>query len=106
MLVQKLLAVAQVGGQFVLYILIALSVVSIGIIFDRWIYFRRRQIDTAALGSRLVDLLRKGDVAAAIKLLRETRGIEAEVVADALAWYQDGPEAVREVLDNGVRVRR
>ena len=43
MLVQKLLSIAQVSGQAVLYILLLLSVISIGIIIERLIYFRLRR---------------------------------------------------------------
>ena len=50
MLVQKLLSIAQVSGQAVLYILLALSVVSIGIIIERLVYFARRRIDAASVG--------------------------------------------------------
>src|SRR5215471_12265765 len=106
MLVQKLLAIAQVGGQSVLYVLLALSVLSIGLVIERWWYFRSRRIDAAALGRKIVEHLRKGDVEGAQKLLKHTRGVEAEVVHDALDWYEDGYEAVAEVLGSGTKERR
>ena len=106
MLVQKLLSIAQVSGQAVLYILLALSVVSIGIILERWIYFTRRRIDAAAVGRRVVDYLREGDVDGARSYLATLRGVEAEVVRDALSWYGDGPDAVAEVLAGGAKERR
>jgi biopolymer transport protein ExbB/TolQ len=106
MLVQKLLSIAQVSGQAVLYILLALSVVSIGIILERWIYFMRRKIDAAAVGRKVVDYLREGDVEGARAYLSTMRGVEAEVVRDALGWYADGPDAVAEVLAGGTKERR
>ena len=106
MLVQKLLSIAQVSGQAVLYILLALSVVSIGIILERWIYFTRRKIDAAAVGRKVVDYLREGDVDGARAYLQTLRGVEAEVVRDALGWYADGPDAVAEVLAGGAKERR
>jgi biopolymer transport protein ExbB/biopolymer transport protein TolQ len=106
MLVQKLLSIAQVGGQAVLYVLVALSVVSIGIVIERWWYFRRRRIDAAAVGRKLVTLLRGDDVEGARSYLRTLPGVEAQVLDDALGWYQDGYEAVAEVLSAGVKERR
>jgi biopolymer transport protein ExbB/TolQ len=106
MLVQKLLAIAQVGGQSVLYVLLALSVLSVGLVIERWWYFRKRRIDAALLGRRIVEHLRKGDVEAARELLKQTPGVEAEVLYDALGWYEDGYEAVEQVIAGGTKERR
>lgn len=106
MLLQKLLAIAEVGGPAVLYLLILLSVVSVGIVIERTIYFRRRRIDAPKLGRKLVELLRAGDVEGARNLLAATPGVEAEVVHDALGWYHDGYEPVAEVLGGGCKERR
>ena len=106
MLVQKLLSIAQVGGQAVLYVLLALSVLSIGIVIERWWYFKKRRIDAAALGRQIVALLREGDVGGAQQLLRVTPGIEAEVLREALDWYPDGYEAVEQVIAGGIKERR
>ncbi len=106
MLVQKLLSIAQVSGQAVLYMLLALSVVSIGIILERFVYFARRRIDAATVGRKVVDYLREGDVDGARNYLSTLPGIEAEVVRDALGWYADGPDAVAEVLAGGPKEHR
>jgi biopolymer transport protein ExbB/biopolymer transport protein TolQ len=106
MLVQKLLQVAQVSGQAVLYVLLALSVLSIGIVGERWWWFRRRRIDAPVVGRKLVDLLRKDDLDGARTYLSRLPGVEAEVLRDALSWYHDGQEAVHEVLATGVKERR
>jgi biopolymer transport protein TolQ len=106
MLVKKLLAIASVGGTAVLYILIALSVLSIGIIIERSWWFRRRRVDTAALGKQLDKCLRTEDIEGAKALLREQPSIEAAVVREALDWYDAGPEAIQEILDKGLADRR
>ena len=106
MLVQKLLSIAQVSGQAVLYVLLALSVLSVGIVLERWWYFRTRRIDASKLGRKIVELLRKGDVDGARTLCKNTRGVEAEVLDEALGWYGDGYEAVAEVLGAGTKERR
>jgi biopolymer transport protein ExbB/TolQ len=106
MLVQKLLSIAQVSGQAVLYILLALSVISIGIIFERYIYFWRRRIDAAAVGRKVVDYLRQGDVEGARAYLQTLPGVEVEVIREALGWYPDGYEAVEQVISGGIKERR
>src|SRR5262245_61649434 len=106
MLVQKLLAIAQVGGQSVLYVLLALSVLSVGLVLERWWYFRKRRIDARVLGRKIVEFLRKGDIDQAQALLKRTPGVEAEVLHEALDWYADGYEAVEQVLMGGTKERR
>ena len=52
-LMQKLVFVAQLASQAVLYVLLALSVLSIGVIIERWWYFRRRRDNLDTLADRL-----------------------------------------------------
>jgi biopolymer transport protein ExbB/TolQ len=106
MLVQKLLSIAQVSGQAVLYILLALSVISIGIILERWVYFMRRRINAPVVGRKVVDYLRQGDIDGARAYLSTLPGVEAAVIHDALGWYADGYDAVAEVINGGVKERR
>jgi biopolymer transport protein ExbB/TolQ len=106
MLVQKLLSIAEVGGQAVLYILLALSVLSVGIVVERWWYFRKRRIDAAGVGRKVVKFLRENDIAGAQKMLQGLPGVEAEVLAEALDWYPDGYDAVEQVISGGIKERR
>jgi len=106
MLMQKLTFVAQTGASIVLYILIALSILSIGVVMERWWYFRKRKLDFAKTSADLEKSLRAGDVAGARKELSKSPTVEAACVHDALAWFDDGIEAVQEILIKGVRQRR
>ena len=106
MLAQRLLVLAQVGDVYVLYFLLALSVISIAVALDRAVYFLRRRIDISALGRQLTKLLQGNDLEGARKLMQRTPGVAAAVVDDALAWYEKGPEAVSEVLQASLRERR
>jgi biopolymer transport protein ExbB/TolQ len=39
-------------------------------------------------------------------VLRNSRSVEAEIVGEALGWYDDGTEAVEQILVKAARVRR
>jgi len=106
MLLQKLVFVAQLGASLVLYLLIGLSVLSIGIIFERWWYFRRRRLNLARTSDALEASLKANDVEQALATLKQSRSIEAEVVSQALGWYGAGGEAVEQILAKGLRERR
>src|SRR5215471_15697322 len=105
-LVQKLVFIAQIASQAVLYVLLALSVLSIGVIIERWWYFFRRRDDLQALSDRLRVALRKRDLAGARSALSASKSVEAAVIVEALDWYDDGPDAVEQILAKAVRQRR
>lgn len=106
MLIEKMVLVAQLGAKVVLYLLFALSVISIGVIVDRWWYFARRRIDAIALSESLRKLLRAGDLTTARAALKAQRSPAAEIVNEALDWYGDGPGAVEQILSKATRDRR
>jgi len=106
MLLQKLVFVAQLGASVVLYVLMGLSVLSIGVIFERWFYFRRRRIDIAAATDALQASLRAGNVDQAAAALKKSKSLEAEIVCEALQWYRAGAGAVEQILSKAIRQRR
>jgi biopolymer transport protein ExbB/TolQ len=106
MLMQKLVYVSQVGASVVLYVLIALSVLSIGMIVERWWYFRKRRFDLPETGAGLQKKLREGDVEGARVLLGKSKGVEAEILLEALEVYDDGADSFAEILQKAIRQRR
>ncbi len=100
MIVERLLRIALVGSSWVLYLLLALSVVSITAMLERWLFFRRHRDDGGALRRRLGAALADGDVAAAEKVLAASPSIEARVVREALRFAGGGPEAVADAVDS------
>jgi biopolymer transport protein ExbB/TolQ len=106
LLMQKLVLVASTGATAVLYLLLALSVFSVGIVVERWWFFRKRKIDVAAVGGGLAKRLRAGDVDGARRDLGASRTVEAEVLKDALDYYADGPDSLQEIVQKGIRQRR
>jgi biopolymer transport protein ExbB/TolQ len=105
-MMDKLLDIAGVGGTVVLILLLALSVISIGIIIERFVYFRRRRIDTVQLSAQILARLASGDREAVTQRLRNLPGVEAAVLHDAMSWYDAGPEAFTDILNKGLAERR
>jgi biopolymer transport protein ExbB/TolQ len=105
-IVQYLLKVAMLGSAWVMYLLLALSVTSIGVMFERWWFFRKRGRGGEALGDALVDLLEHGDRRAADGLLRRHSAIEAQILVAALRWAHGGPDALAAAIDGEMTKRR
>jgi biopolymer transport protein ExbB/TolQ len=105
-IVERLLRIALVGSAWVLYLLLALSVVSLAAMVERWLWFRRHGDDIDALRKGLYAALKAKDLDAARKLLALSPSIEAEVLAAALPFAEGGPDAVADVIDSELSLRR
>jgi biopolymer transport protein ExbB/biopolymer transport protein TolQ len=105
MLLQQLLAIADTVGQAVLYILIALSVVSVAVTVDRFVYFARRKVDASALGKKLAACLARKDLDGARSLL-VGNSVEVQVMREALEWVGRGTESVNEVVEASLREKK
>jgi biopolymer transport protein ExbB len=86
------------GAGWVLYLLIALSVVSIAIAIDRAYAFWSRRDDVPRLMRELHRLLETEDLKKALALLEASSSVEASVVAAGLALWSHGPAAVKEAM--------
>ena len=105
-LMQKLVFISQIASQSVLYVLLGLSVISIGVVIERWWFFRRRRDDLEALTDRLRKALAARDLDKARDILKVSPSVEAEIVLEALGWYAEGAESVEQILVRATRVRR
>ncbi len=99
-------SVARIGATWVLYILSFLSFVSIAVMLDRWIYFRKRRTNFADLTTKLAELLHNKQIPEAEDLLQKNPSDAARIARGALARYGDGGEAVEQILAKEIRLQR
>lgn len=106
MLIEKLLKVALLGSSWVMYLLLGLSVFSIGAMIERALYFRKRNDDVDELGEKLMQLLEQGDRQGAAELLKKSPSVEATILAPALRYLGSGSEALTDAIESSlIRVR-
>jgi biopolymer transport protein ExbB len=98
MLERSLVAFALLGAEWVLYLLVFLSVVSVAVMIERALFYFRRKTDAKALSDRLASCLDKRDLDGAKALVGGQDGMEARVVAEGLSSLTRGAEAVRELM--------
>src|ERR1043165_5394545 len=94
------LKLAYIGAEWVLWVLLALSFLSIGIIIDRWLYFRREARDSETLNAALLEHLRVGNYRAAWELVANAQGVIAAVVAAGLQAMRRGADACSEAMQS------
>ena len=104
MIVGKLLAFTlRVGAAWVLWLLILLSVLSLAVMLDRWLYFARRR-----MSKRFPELLRlcqSGELPRAAQMAQGD-AMEAEVVRVAASVSSGGQEAVEKAVASTIDRRR
>ncbi|HET9955177.1 MAG TPA: MotA/TolQ/ExbB proton channel family protein [Polyangiaceae bacterium] len=101
MIIEKLLKVALLGASWVMYLMIALSIFSMGAMVERWWFFSKRKVDADELGDKLLDSLERGDREGALKWVEssKSRSFEAEVLSPALRYLDSGAEALADAIE-------
>ena len=81
MLTNKILSFTNVGADWVLWLLIGLSIASVAIMIERAVFFAaRKRVDVDAL----VPILLSGELTKAREAVGDQPGVEAEVVAGTI----------------------
>jgi biopolymer transport protein ExbB len=97
-LTDQLLAFTGLGAEWVLWLLLFLSVLSVSIMIERWRYFATRKIDVDMLARDVRAAVRKHEVDAAIKKWSASDHIAAVVAVAGLRESPRGPEATAEAM--------
>ena len=85
-------------AEWVLWLLILMSLVSIGLVIERIIFFFTRNVDTTAIRGSFAKLLDQGDYDGAAKLLAKHDALETNVVLFGLRDHHKGPDAVEDLI--------
>ena len=91
---EQLLGLTLMGANWVFWLLIVLSVLSVTIMVERGIRLSVSAFDLEALGKELSDSLSQGDVSGAKKFLASRKAPEADVVSAGIDVLHRGPAAV------------
>ncbi len=92
----------QLGAEWVLWILVLLSVVSVTVMLERWWFLRRNRVDVDTLTRDALAALKKGGEPAAQKVVANVPGMAGVVLRASLDAYHDGVDAVEEVVQSAI----
>lgn len=101
-LVQTLLDLPVFQSEWVLYLLIALSVVSIAVIVERTIFYVQHAVNSDAVRRDLARSLDAGDFEGAATVLRRHDTLETNAVLAGLQAYAKGPESVEDLVSGAL----
>ena len=97
-LTERILGFTLLGSEWVLWVLVGLSVLSVTVMVERAVYFRGNGGDIEALGRELGERLKKADLEGARRSLAGQRSPAALVAAAGIAEVDRGVDAVAETM--------
>jgi biopolymer transport protein ExbB len=102
-LTRRLLEVTLTSAEWVLWLLCALSVLSVAFMLERVLFYASHRLPNS---EELAYRLARGELETVRKAVENRRGMEAAVVREALASAEHGPDAVEQVIAHAVARER
>ena len=87
-----------IGSEWVLWLLIFLSILSVTVIIERFLYFWRNRTPIERFLSAFTERLSRDDLNGAGALADMTKGAEARIAKVALAHFNQGDQVVEEMV--------
>jgi biopolymer transport protein ExbB/TolQ len=95
---------AQLGADWVLWLLIVLSIVSVGVMIDRFLWFRGRDTDTDRFNRELRGAFERDELERIVAKYKDDPAIPVQVALRGIAERTKGPESTAEAM-HGERAR-
>lgn len=96
----------QSGASWVLWLLGALSLLSVAIMVERWFFYRSRGGNLQALAQKLDKRLSAGDFKVAAEELERSPSIAASIAAAGLRLAERGPGAADKAMQSAMALER
>lgn len=98
-IVEKLLGITLLGTEWILWLLIILSVVSVAIMIERFFFFLKIRVDFQEFSNELTKALLRNDTEGTRRLCERSQSLESQVVLRGLEYQEKGPKAMRESME-------
>ncbi len=92
----------QLGAEWVLWLLLAMSVLSVAVMIERWLFLRRYAVDSEALTRDALAALRQGGGSEAMVVVKDGTSMLAVVLRAAFDAFADGVSSVEEVTQAAI----
>ena len=99
-LTESFLKITLLGAEWVMWLLVGLSVISITIMIERMLFFLLRRVDVDMLSSELKQMMRSGEGNKLRQMLKTSRTAECQVLAAGMAVANRGVEAAAEAMQS------
>lgn len=87
-------------GGFIMWLILATSVVGLAVVIDRFLVLRKARINVPAFMVRIRGFIKKKDISGAISYCMEEKSPVANIVRKGLKKYKYGHDRVKEAIEN------
>ncbi len=94
------------GAGWVLWLLAALSIVSVALFVERWLFYRAREGDLRALAEQLARRLEARELAVAVEELGRSQAVSASIAAAGLRLGHLGAAAADRAMQSALALER
>jgi biopolymer transport protein ExbB len=94
------------GADWILWLLVGLSLISLAVVIERWLYYRSQSTDLRQLAEKLDGWLRAGEIDRAIAELTAQGKVAATVAAAGLRLADRGPASVERAMQSAIALER
>lgn len=94
------------ASAWVMWFMVVLSVISVTVVLERFIFFTRNAGDPAAVELLLREQLNKGSPESTVAALGKSVGLHVRTLSAGLQAADRGPEAMEEVMAGALKVER
>ena len=98
-LVEQLMDLPIFEAEWVLWLLIGLSMISVGVMVERFLFFRKHAVDAEIIRGELTRRLDRGEYREAIDYLAKFDALETNVVRFGLRQHEKGPASVQDLIE-------
>jgi biopolymer transport protein ExbB len=92
----------DLGAEWVLWLLLSLSVLSIAVMLERWFFLRRHVVDSEKMTRDALDALKRGGSVEAMGVVQGQVSMLAVVLQAAFEAFADGVSSVEEVIQAAI----
>jgi biopolymer transport protein ExbB len=99
-MVEQIVAFALLGADWVLYLLAVLSVISVAVMVERGLFFRRRKVDHVSLEKEALQAIRSDDPSSLKKHFAEQDAMAVQVAIAGVEQRNKGVKAASEAMNS------
>jgi biopolymer transport protein ExbB/TolQ len=102
-IIETLLGLPIFQAEWVLWLLIGISIASVAVMIERYVFYRRHTVDIDEIKRRFENHLNAGDFKAASEYLSRFDSLETNVVLYGVRDFQMGPESVEDLISSAAK---
>mgnify|MGYP003574422536 CR=1 FL=1 len=102
-IIETLLGLPVFQAEWVLWLLIGLSIASVAVMIERFVFYRRHRVNVDEVRKNLAQKLDQGDFDGAASYLKDFDSLETNVVLYGLRDHKLGPDSVEDLISSAAR---